>query len=541
MIDSIKIQWPDDREQVLKNIKVNQQLVALQEDAEKPTHNLRAGNATLFSSINEELPMQFKHAESAFFDFGSQRAVPQKYSQQGPAIATGDVNGDGLADFFVGGAAYQSVKLFIQNKTGKFDSRDLVKGLKNAEDLGAVFFDSDGDKDLDLVITGGSPEFGVNTLYNQPRLYTNDGRGNFARDPDALPNTISDITKSVAVADFDLDGDLDLFIGGRLLPQKYPSSPRSYILQNEHGRFIDVTKQVCPGLEFPGLIADALFSDFNNDKKPDLVLCGEWMPVRFFVNEKGRFREITANTGLKNMNGQWRSVQAADLDNDGDIDFVAGNLGLNNKFHIAPDRPLKLFVGDFDANNFTDLVPAYYIKDNEGKYDLFPALDRAQLADQVPSVKKKFLLHLDYARTSMTQLLDYIHAKDLVEKECGLAASVWIENLSNGQFKAHLLPMEAQFAPVNAIIADDLDGDGLKDLLLAGNEYQAEVVSGQYDASYGLFLKADGKGQFKPLTPVQSGFILDGDIKAMTKVSVKKKAMIVAAVNNAPIKCFSVN
>ena len=210
------------------------------------------------------------------------------------------------------------------------------------------------------------------------------------------------------------------------------------------------------------------------------------------------------------MNGQWRSLQAADLDNDGDIDFIAGNLGLNNKFHVTADRPLKLYAGDFDANKSVDIIPAYYIKNNREEYELFPALDRTQLADQLPSIKKKFLLNIDYAKTNMQDLLHNIHAKDMIEKDCQTTASVWIENLGNGKFTVHSLPLEAQLAPVNSVLTGDMDGDGNTDILLAGNEYQNEVTTGPYDASYGLFLKGNGKGIFKPVTPRQSGFILDG-------------------------------
>ncbi len=540
-IDSLKIQWPDDKVQTLRNVKTNQLLTLKNEEAKELVieKNDAAAN-TLFNDVTGQFNIDFTHTETKYFDFGSQRALPQKYSQLGPPIATGDVNGDGLMDFFIGGAAYQSGKIFIQNANGNFTSNDLVKGMKNEEDLGAVFFDSDNDKDLDLLITGGSTEFGTYTGYNHPRLYNNDGKGNFTINPGAIPKEINDIASVITVADYDGDGDMDIFIGGRILPQKYPQSPRSYILKNDHGKFKDVTKEVCPLLEFPGLITGALFTDFNNDKKPDLVICGEWMPVRFFSNNNGKFTEITGDTGLEKMNGQWRSLQAADLDNDGDVDFIAGNLGLNNKFHITAERPLKLYAGDFDANNFVDLIPAYYIKNNKGEYELFPALDRTQIADQLPSIKKKFLLNIDYAKANMQELLDNIHAKDMIEKNCETTTSVWIENKGKGRFALHALPLQAQFAPVNAILPYDADGDGNIDLIIAGNEYQVEAVTGRYDASYGLVLKGNGKGNFIPVDIMKSGFIIDGDVKDFKTINLKnKRKLIIAAINDEKLKCFA--
>jgi hypothetical protein len=542
IIDSLEIIWPDDKDQILRNVKANQLITVKNEEAgTSASKKEQAIGNTLFSDVTGQFNIDFTHKESNYFDFAYQRALPQKYSQLGPPIACGDVNGDGLMDFFVGGAAYQSGKIFIQQANGNFSSSDLSTGTKNEEDVGALFFDADGDKDVDLLITSGSNEFGTYTGYNHPRLYTNDGKGNFSINSNAFPDEINDIACVVTAADIDQDGDMDLFIGGRMLPQKYPRSPRSYILRNDHGKFTDITKNVCEGLEYPGLITGAVFTDLNNDKKTDLVICGEWMPLRFFINENGKFKEITEQTGLKNMDGQWRSLQAADLDNDGDMDLIAGNLGLNNKFHISSETPLRLYAGDFDGNRSADIIPAYYIKDNNEHYELFPALDRNQLADQVPSIKKKFLLHSDYARATMQDLLKAIPAKDMVEKDCQTTASVWIENLGNGKFITHVLPLEAQFAPINCIVTSDMDGDGNTDILLAGNEYQNELMTGPYDASYGLFLKGRGKGVFTPVTLVQSGFILDGDIKCLKKIGNKKERFILAAVNDDRLKCFKIN
>lgn len=540
-IDSLKIVWPDDRVQVITNVKTNQLLTLKHTNASMHNEQMReTQEQKFFTDVTQQNHIGFAHVESQYYDFGSRRALPQKYSQLGPDITTGDVNGDGLTDFFVCGAASQSGKIFIQKSDGSFITKNLVEGIKPEEDLGAILFDADGDNDPDLLITGGSPEFGDNIRLNQPRLYNNDGKGNFTLNTTALPN-ITDITKAAAVADLDGDGDLDIFIGGRLMPQKYPQSPRSYILRNNHGKFTDVTNQLCPSLQYAGLVTGAVFTDFNGDKKPDIIICGEWMPVRFFENNNGKFTEVTKQTGLENMNGQWRSLQAADIDNDGDLDFIAGNLGENNNYHIQPERPLKLYAGDFDGNNSTDIIPAYFMKDNSGKYDLFPALDRAQLADEMPIIKKKYLYSSDYAKVTMASLLSNVHAKDMVEKDCETTTTVWIENLGNGKFKQHGLPAEAQLAPINTIVASDIDNDGAIDLLLAGNEYQTEFMTGRYDASYGVILKGNGKGTFKALQPASSGFILDGDVRSLKVININKKKNILAGFNNDKLRCFRLN
>lgn len=540
IIDSLKIQWPDDKEQLLKNIKVNQMLVVNYGDAKEPVVQIVTEPDRLFTDISDQSGIDFKHAEAQNFDFGYHQPLPQKYSQLGPCIATGDINGDGLEDFFVGGAANQSGKIFIQKSDGGFTSANLVEGNKPEEDLGAVLFDADGDKDLDLLITGGSFEFSV-PKYNQPRLYINNGKGNFALDASAIP-AITDITNAVTVADYDGDGDMDIFIGGRLLPQKYPQSPRSYILQNNNGKFTDVTNTVCGGLQFPGMITGAIFTDFDDDKKTDLIICGEWTAVRFFKNVDNKLVEVTEATGLTNMNGLWRSLQQADVDHDGDMDYIAGNMGLNNRFHIAANRPMMLYAKDVDKNGFDELIPAYYIKNKADQYELFPALDRNQLAEQIPSVKKKYLLHADYANITMKQFSNDYGNDGWLKLECETSASVWIENLGNGKFKTHPLPVEAQFAPVNSMVAEDINGDGNIDLMIAGNEYQAALSTGRYDASYGLVLLGNGKGKFTPVNMFNSGLIIEGDVKDMKLINTKNKGkLLIAAPNDSELKTFVLN
>jgi hypothetical protein len=538
VIDSIKIQWPDNKSQVITNVKANKALVINYTEAEhKGFTNDNMILPALFSDITGEAGLVFKHAEVQNFDFAYSQPLLQRYSQLGGCIATGDINGDGLTDFFAGGAANQPGKAFIQKNNGDFVSKSIVDGVKVEEDLGSVLFDADGDNDLDLVVTGGSLEFGVAT-YNQPRLFINDGKGIFTLSADALP-AITDITKAVAVADYDDDGDLDIFMGGRLLPKKYPQSPRSYILQNNAGKFTDITKTVCPAIEFPGMIDAAVFTDFNNDNKPDLVIAGEWTTIRFFKNINNKLVEVTDATGLQDMRGLWRSLQQADIDKDGDMDYIAGNMGLNNKYHLAAGRPVMMYVKDIDKNGFEELIPAWYIKNRSGQYELYPELDRNQLAAQIPAVKKKYLLHQDYSRVTMQQLLNDFDTEGWTTLKAETFSSVWIENIGAGKFHAHVLPTQAQIAPVNSIIADDFDGDGNTDIVVAGNEYQANSNTGRYDASYGLLLKGDGNGNFTPVNMNASGLIINGDVKDMKMVSIRNKGKILlVAPNDSPLKTF---
>lgn len=540
-VDSVRIQWPDGAAQAIKNVRTNQWIKAQRRDAVNGRVTTPVSDPTLFHPMPVSL---FQHKETSHYDFGDHQPILQKYSQMGPCIATGDLNGDGLEDFFVGGAANQSGRIFLQQAESgqhssdgqpptsgaRYTSYDLVSGLKPEEDLNAILFDADGDKDLDLLITGGSSEFQV-PRYNQPRLYLNDGKGHFTPDPTALPQ-ITDITRAIAVADIDGDGDMDVFIGGRVSPRHYPASPRSYILQNDHGKFKDVTMSVCPSLATPGMITDAVFADLDNDGLPDLVVCGEWMSILFFKNDRGRLKPTTSIA----PHGLWRCLTVADLNNDGRPDLIVGNMGLNHRYGVAANKPMMLYAKDMDGNGVDELIPAYYIKDNSGEYRLYPAVDRNQLAQEIPAVKKKYLLHKDYAKVTMAQLKEDFGNDGWTELTCQTSASIWLENLGDGKFKPHELPLQAQFAPINCIVTDDVDGDGATDLVIAGNEYQAEFNSGQYDASYGWFLKGDGKSSFKTVDITKSGLILDGDIRGMKIVHHPASKTLIVAPNNSELK-----
>jgi len=537
-IDSLKIVWPDNKIQLLSQVKSNQYIILEYANAGAVADFEILPTSFPFTEVSKELHLQFDRTEFYFYDFGYQRMLPQKYSQLGPALATGDMNGDGYTDLFVGGASRESGKILLQSSNGTFTSRDLIREGKMEEDLGAVLFDADNDQDLDLLITGGSLEFGRDTVYNKPKLYTNDGNAHFTINELALPPHIATIAQAVCTGDYDNDGDMDIFIGGRIKANEYPLSPRSYLLQNNKGIFKEVTKEVSSLLEYPGLVTAAVWTDFDNDKKEDLVLTGEWMPVRFFKNVNNKLEEITQVTGMNNMNGQWRALQAADLDNDGDIDFIAGNIGLNNKFNVSAQKPLMAYSKDIDRNGQLDFLMAYHIRNDKGEFELFPAADRNQLAEMIPLIKKKYLMHEEFSKVNMKKLLSDFGEKEFLEVKCETTTSMWIENKGNGKFHHHELPIEAQFAPINSIVATDVDNDGKVDLLLAGNEYQVEVSTGRYDASYGVFLKGNGKGSFTNIPAAKTGFILEGDVKNMRILMSRNSKHVVVAANNKKLKCF---
>ncbi|MGZ5254443.1 MAG: FG-GAP repeat domain-containing protein, partial [Flavitalea sp.] len=431
-------------------------------------------------------------------------------------------------------------QIFLQRPGGSFTPRDLGTKEKIGEDAAAIFIDADKDGDKDLVLGAGSSEYGSFSTLNTIYLYLNDGKGNFTQDPKAFPQ-ISTIAQAITAADFDKDGDEDLFVGGRVLPEQYPTIPESFVLRNDGGKFMDVTASVNPSLKKAGLITAAEWVDINKDGWPDLVISGDWMQVRMYINENGKLKDITSSTGLTNNHGMWRSIKSGDLDGDGDLDLVVGNIGLNNKYHPSPERPMKLYAKDFDGNSSIDMIPAYHIKNEKGDYELFPAIDRTQFSEEILAIKKKYLRNDQYAKVNMEEVLKIFKTDGMQTLVCESTSSVWLENLGNGKFKSHELPFEAQIAPINTILVTDLDSDGKMDLILGGNEYQSEVSAGRYDASYGLVLKGTGNKSFKVIHPSQSGIILDGVVKHLKEVgAANSKRILLASINNERLKIFSI-
>ena len=540
-VDSLVATWPDGKKTIVKNISADITLSLTQSTASFINDMVEKNSSFLFSDITFASGIQYRHTEYEFNDFAYQRLLPQKFSQLGPFITSGDINGDGSIDFFVGAAANFSGKIFIQDNKGFFKSKNLTDSTsKLKEDMDCLLLDADNDNDLDLLITYGDSQQPENSIDYQPKLYINDAKGNFTLKANAIPSEVKVIAGTVSAADYDNDGDLDLFIGGRVTKQ-YPVSPRSFVLQNNTGTFSDVTQKVCASLQKPGMITSSAWTDFDNDGQLDLILAGEWMPVRFFKNRQGKLEEVTSNTGLGQMNGMWRSLAIADIDNDGDKDVIAGNLGLNCNYDVTKDQPMQLFAKDLDGNGSVDPVFFYYIKDEDGKKRSFPAISRAQFSDQVPAVKKQFLYANDYAHASFNQIFTGNKQEGLLNLSCDETRSCYFENLGGGKFKKHILPTETQFAPVNSIICNDVDADGYIDLIMAGNEYQAEVMTGRYDASYGLFLKGSKNRTFRYVPSTKSGFMVDGDVKDMELISFSNhEKILLVALNNDSLRVFKI-
>ena len=532
LVDSLSIWWPDGKEQYLYNLSGDQFLTLNYSNASFSSRRIIAteNGKKLFTSLPGKIKIDYKHIERQFIDFDIQALVPHQYSQEGPGIAVGDVNSDGLDDFFVGGSTSFSGRIFVQEKTGSFISYPLP-GNNNYEDMGGLLFDADGDGDQDLYVVSGGSGLPPGNPFYADRLYINNGKGEFELDKSALPD-IRVCGSQVTASDFDRDGDLDLFVCGRVALENYPIPPRSFLLQNDSKgsniQFTDVTHHVCMELERPGLIASALWSDFNKDGWSDLILVGEWMPLTFFKNEQGKLINVTPLTGLEKFTGWWNSLTAADFDKDGDIDYVAGNLGLNTQYKVSQDQPMQIVAKDFDKNGVIDPICTYYV---QGKS--YPIYHRNLLHTQIPVLRNKFKTYDDYARASMADIFLAESFKDAYVRDSRFFESAYVENLGAGSFEIHPLPIEAQTAPVFGMLSEDFNSDGNYDLTLVGNSYSSNIYTGQYDAFIGLFLAGNGKGGFAAVPGRESGFYADGDAKGMAELILSDGSSLILVAQNS--------
>jgi hypothetical protein len=540
-VDSIVVKWADGNVQKIVGPEINR-LITLDYRLSPSTQTKVAAdkNSTFVEVKGKNIGISYQHEEEDKIDFNVQRTLPHKFTQSGPGLAVGDINSDGLEDFIAGGSTAYAYSVFLQQPDGSFKIREKIRKdvSKVEEDEGLLLFDADGDNDLDLYIVSGSIEHYETKEPYQDRLYRNNGKGEFSLDEDALPDTKSS-GSCVRAADFDNDGDLDLFVGGRVIPGKYPLAPESYLLRNDAGRFQNVTGTLCPELETAGMLTDAIWSDFNGDDKIDLVVVGEFTPVMFFENTGAGFKKIQA--GIENYTGWWNSITAADFDLDGDIDYVAGNLGLNNSHQVTPGFPLKVFAKDFDGNGSIDPIIACYMRESM-KSDvkkLYPVHFWDELNTQSPKFRNKFSRYRQYSKATVEQLLPPEDMDGAMILEATHMETSYLENLGQNKFQLHALPAPAQVAPVNGMITKDVNEDGNPDLLMVGNDYGNEVFAGRYDAFNGLVLLGDGKGSFTPQATAETGFYVPGDAKALVTLQGVDRDLIIASQNKDSLKIFA--
>jgi hypothetical protein len=499
----------------------------------------RAVAPRVFTDVTEAVGLRFAHRENAFVDFDRERLIPKMLSTEGPYMAVADINGDGLTDAFIGGAKDQAGQLLIQRADGKFvaSSQAVFEADKISEDLGAVFFDANGDGSPDLYVVSGGNEFSQLAPALQDRLYLNDGRGSFRKAVANLPaESISG--SRVAAADFDGDGDIDLFVGGRVVPGSYGIDPPSTLLRNDGtGRFADVTKQLAPELASIGMVTDALWQDVNADGRADLVVVGEWMPITVFRNRGGGRLERVNMPGFEKSHGWWNRIVAGDFTGDGRVDFVIGNLGLNTRLQASATEPATMHVKDFDQNGFVEQIISYY---NHGKS--YPLPLRDDLIKSLPYLKARYLNYEKYARQTITDIFPPADLADAVLKQAYTLETSLARNNGDGSFTLVPLPREAQFSPVYGILPSDFDRDGKVDLLLAGNFDGVKPEIGRMSAGYGLFLRGDGKGGFAPVTARESGFVVPGQARDIQRIRIGAgDAYIVTRNNDRPVVFRSEN
>jgi hypothetical protein len=549
-VDSVIVLWPNGKKNILRNIPADQRVTV--DIAKAGSHytikkDTLAKNA-LFREVTKAMNGIFSHTENEFNDFSKQPIMPHKFSDIGPALASGDIDGDGTDDFICGGSASQSARLFLQ-KDGKFLQKSLLGNealkTKDWKDAGILLFDADRDGDLDLYIASGGYQYKSNTSAYQDHFYINTGHGNFTEDTIAFPKNYAS-KLNLRAADFDKDGDLDLFIGGRIDPWKYPKPVSGYIYRNDtrNGRvkFTDVTAIVAPELIDIGLINDAMFSDFNNDGWVDIIIAGEWMPLTFFQNHNGTsFRNITGTTGTAKEIGWWNSLSAGDFDNDGDIDYMAGNLGLNSYYRASDKYPVSVYAADFNNSGRYYAFLSLFLPVNHTDTALkeFPAQSREDVIQQMMELSRKFPDNKSFAMATISDIFTPDQLKEFLIRKANHFSSCYCRNDGNGKFTLNPLPVQAQISVLNGMVVDDFDGDGNLDVLISGNDFGTEVSVGRNDALNGLILKGDGKGGFTSKTILESGIFIPGNNKALIKLRGKNdKYLVVASQYRGPLSIF---
>ena len=530
-IDSLSINWPDGEYSVLKDLASNQFLIVDEaktlKEPEIPSIKERSG---VFQKMEGIKGIDFVHKENDFVDFERDRLLFEMISNEGPHLAVGDVNHDGLDDLYVCGAKDSPGGLFVQGKGGQFErtNQKLFEADQISEDTDCAFFDADQDGDLDLYVASGGNEFPSSSSALGDRFYFNNGNAQFRKSDQILPGGKYESTSCVEPVDFDKDGDIDLFVGIRLLPFSYGLPVDGYLLENDgKGFFTDVTDEKASGLRKIGMITDMAWTDVNKDGNLDMVIVGDWMPVRIFINEGGNFTDKSDQYGLSNTEGWWHTIVAKDLNGDGNVDFVLGNQGLNTFFNASPEKPLSMYVNDFDLNGSIEQIICAYNGDQS-----YPVPMKDDLVKQLPSLAARYPKYADYKDQTIEDMFSPEVLRRSVVLKAKMMESCVMMNSGNGNFNLIPLPVEAQISPVYAVYADDFDSNGFCDILLGGNQYRAKPETGINDASYGLYLKGTKEGNWIPISAINSGFFTKGEIRDLKKLKINGSPMITVVRNN---------
>ncbi|HEY4323075.1 MAG TPA: VCBS repeat-containing protein [Mucilaginibacter sp.] len=551
VVDSVVIGWPGGKKQTLLNVKTDQKIKVNIADA-KGNYSLtqpKIDFKAIFKEVTDSLGFRYAHQQPDFVDFNIQKLLPHKLSEYNPALAVGDVDGNGLDDIIIGGDAYNEAQIFFQLPNGSFKQRDLLPTKADPsrpyQDEGLLLFDANGDGKQDLYIASGGYANAPNSPSYQDRLYLNDGKGNFMLANDALPSNFTS-KLCVKACDYNKDGKPDLFISGRVDPWNYPKPVSSIILRNDskdgHIKFTDVTAEIAPVLKNIGMVCDAVFTDFDNDGWPDLILTGEWMPITFLKNEHGKFVNITSASGVGNQLGWWNSIVGGDFRHTGRTDYIVGNVGLNTLFQASDQYPVRITAGDFDKNGAFDAIPSIFLVDQNGEKREFPVHGRDDIFKQMISLRKKFTNYKSFATATMDDILSPEQREIALRLKANMLKSCYLRNDGNDKFTLIPLPVEAQVSVLNGMETGDFDGDGNLDVIINGNDYSTDVSIGRYDALNGLMLKGDGKGGFKPLTISQSGIYIPGDGKALVKLrDTKGNLLLAASQHRDSLKVFKLN
>jgi hypothetical protein len=535
LIDSLLIQWPDDKYQLLTNVKANETITLKAGEAKDVIRLITPKIKTLLA---KDEVADMKHSENQFNDFTVQPLLLNFLSRQGPCLAKADVNGDGREDIFIGGAKGKAGQLFIQSAGGNFTAskQQQIANDSLSEDVVSVFFDADKNGKMDLFVGSGGYEFNKEDPLLQSRLYMNDGKGNFTKSADALPQMrIS--TGCVKVNDMDNDGDADLFVGGRVVPGSYPVAPQSMILMNDGtGKFKDVTQEIAPALKNIGMVTDALWIDLNKDGKSDLIVVGEWMPVKVFINRSGKFEDASAKYIHFPSSGWWNKILADDFDDDGDLDLIIGNAGTNLQFRSSEKEPVSIYYKDFDGNGSVDPIFCYYIQGVS-----YPSASRDDLVEQLPVLKKKFLEYAVYAKATIKEVFSDEQLKDAGMYKAEILSTVYLQNNGDAGFEMKPLPEEVQYSPVYVMQTIDVNNDGKKDVIIAGNNAWTRVRFGRHRSNHGIVLTGNGKGGFSYVPQYESGLNIRGDVRSLEMINVKGKEKLLFGVNDAPAQLYDVN